>query len=149
MLELTLFLSASQQKGWLGQMGCHNFIDLRKRAKLDIIAIKSDSTSFENPCTQANDRHSKLNGISRSHLHAQLIKFLGKKKLKLLTRNFSIFSKPLVIGCKICLGSYARQRNSIDFHVQNTTYARSHVTKSQTLKLVRKDIKLLMLIRFR
>ena len=40
LLELTLFLSASQQKGWLGQMSCHNFIDLRKRARLNIIAIK-------------------------------------------------------------------------------------------------------------
>ena len=40
LLEITLFLSASQQKGWLGQMSCHNFIDLRKRARLNIIAIK-------------------------------------------------------------------------------------------------------------
>ena len=40
LLELTLFLSASQQKAWLGQMGCHNFIGLRKRARLNIIAIK-------------------------------------------------------------------------------------------------------------
>ena len=59
LLELTLFLSASQQRGWLGQMGCHNFIDVRKRAKLNSIAIKSDSTSFENPCSRSNDRHSK------------------------------------------------------------------------------------------
>ena len=101
LLELTLFLSASQQKG---SLDCHNFIDLRKRAKLNIIAIKSDSTSFENPCSRSNDRHSKWNGISRSHPHAQLINFLGKN-LKLLTRNFIIFSKPLVIGCKIYLGS--------------------------------------------
>ena len=41
LLELTLFLSASQQKAWLGQMGCHNFIGLRKRARLNIIAIKN------------------------------------------------------------------------------------------------------------
>ena len=40
LLELTLFLSASQQKGWLGQMGCHNFIGLRKRARVNIVAIK-------------------------------------------------------------------------------------------------------------
>ena len=94
LLELTLFLSASQQRGWLGQMGCHNFIDLRKRAKLDIIAIKSDSTSFENPCTQANDRHSKLNGISRSHLHAQLINFLGKKTQTVNQKFYHIFKAP-------------------------------------------------------
>ena len=56
LLELTLFLSASQQKG---SLDCHNFIGLRKRAKLNIIAIKSDSTSFENPCSRSNDRHSK------------------------------------------------------------------------------------------
>ena len=88
------FFISFATKGMVRPNGCHNFIDLRKRAKLDIIAIKSDSTSFENPCSLANDRHSKLNGISRSHLHAQLINFLGKKTQTVNQKFYHIFKAP-------------------------------------------------------